>query len=113
MSLAFARYNALKSGEFAAHLDRTVKEDFRVYRSFPLDTIEGKPAMDAFLRHDRLEEDLAHLRRRLGLPYFHLPRARSGKRTDPRPAHDILLQDQKNFKYAKCRPEFDLFGWPR
>ena len=113
VSLAFARYNAERDGEFAAHLERTVKQDFGIYRSFRLYMIEGKPVMDAFLRHDRLEEDLAHLRRRLSLPHFDLPRARSGKRTESRPAHEILSQDQKNFIYAKCGMEFDLFGWPR
>jgi hypothetical protein len=112
LSLAHFKFKGkiAKKVKFEDHLEETVKNDFRVYASYKIYSIDGKSVMDGFLLHDTLTADLAALRERLRLPTFELPRAR-GRRTDRRPALEVLNDSQKAFIYEKCKREFDLLGW--
>lgn len=114
LSLAHFQYKGkvAKRVKFEDHLDQTVNDGYNLYSSYKLYSIDGKSVMDGFLLHDTLSEDIAKLRERLGLPFFELPRARSG-RTDRRPAAEVLSDAQKKVIADHCKQEFDLFGWGR
>jgi len=115
LSLARFRYKGdefTQRVSFEDFLDRTVKEEAQVYGGFKVYSIGGKSVMDFYLLHDTLADDIAKLRKTLDLPEFELPRARS-TRTDKKPARDVLTDEQKEFIYASCKAEFDLFGWKR
>ncbi|CAN5537574.1 hypothetical protein BH10PSE6_BH10PSE6_26250 [soil metagenome] len=109
LSLAHFRYKD-RHVPFERHLDDTVRNDADIYRGYNIYFIGGKPAVDGYLLHDTLSDDIARLRERLNLPPFELPQARA-KRTDRRPAAELLTDNQKEFIYRACKPEFDLFGW--
>jgi len=112
LSLAHFKFKGkiAKKVKFEDHLEQTVRDDFRIYTSYKIYSIDGKPVMDGFLLHDTLTADLAALRERLRLPAFELPRARS-RRTDRRPASEVLTDAQKEFIFTKCKREFELLGW--
>jgi len=112
LSLAHFKFKGkiAKKVKFEDHLEQTVRDDFRIYTSYKIYSIDGKPVMDGFLLHDTLAADLAALRERLRLPAFELPRARS-RRTDRRPASEVLTDAQKEFIFTKCKREFELLGW--
>lgn len=114
LSLAHFQYKGkvAKRVKFEDHLDQTVNEGYNLYCSYKLYSIDGKSVMDGFLLHDTLSDDIAKLRERLGLPFFELPRARS-RRTDRRPAAEVLSDAQKKVIADHCSQEFDLFGWRR
>jgi hypothetical protein len=115
LSLAYFRYKGdefMKRVSFEDFLDLTVREDFKIYRGFGFYSIDGKSVMDRFLLQDTLSRDVADLQKELDLPPFELPRARA-KRTDRRPAREVLTDSQKEFIYRQCKAEFDLFGWEK
>lgn len=114
LSLAHFRYKGktAKQMSFDDHLDRTIREDYKLYSNYRLYSVDGKSVMDGFLLHDTLAEDIQKLRDRLNLPFFELPRARSG-RTDRRPAAEVLSEAQKNIIVDRCKLEFELFDWKK
>lgn len=112
LSLAHFRYSTklAKTVKFEEHLEHVVKEQWRTYSSSRIYCIDGRPAMDGYLLHASLADDIANLRERLGLPPFELPRARA-KRSDRRSADEVLTDDQKEFIVSRCKLEFELFKW--
>lgn len=82
------------------------------YRGFDYYAIDGKPVVNEFIRHETLEKDLRWVAARLGIPVpVELPRNKSTFRLDPRPARDILTEEQRHTIYQNCRQEFELLGY--
>lgn len=73
--------------------------------------IDGAPVFDVMLQHKSLQEDMTELAHRLGVSLPTLPRAKSGFRTDRRPAHLILNDDQKRRIRELAAFEFETFGY--
>ncbi|MFL5236024.1 MAG: hypothetical protein ACJ8EL_00170 [Rhizomicrobium sp.] len=96
--------------DFLALLGRVV--DGGEYRGFKYYTIGGTPVVDEFIRHESLERDLRHVAARLGLAVpDELPRSKGSFRLDPRPAREILSEEQRNTIFQKCLREFELLGY--
>ena len=72
----------------------------------------GRPLVNRILRFERLGDELAEVLGHLGLPFpGELPRAKSGYRTDHRPAREILSDSQKELIYQGCRQTFEEMGY--
>ena len=98
--------------EFPEHLDRVVHAGD--YVGFPRWTIESKVAVDEFIRQENLQADLDRIGERLGMPMpAELPRFKSKKRVDRRPAREILSDEQKEIVFTRCREEFEILGYER
>jgi hypothetical protein len=101
-----------KGMEFPEHLNHVVR--YGDYVGFPRWTIEGKVAVDEFIRQENLQADLKRIGERLGMPMpAELPRFKSKKRLDRRPAHQILSDEQKEIVFTRCREEFEILGYER
>ncbi len=114
VSQAYFRWKkAMRKGEeFPAHLDRTVRVGD--YVGFTRWTIEGKVAVDEFIRQENLQTDLARIGERLGMPMpAELPQFKAKMRTDRRPAKEILSDEQKEIVFTRCREEFEILGYER
>jgi hypothetical protein len=97
--------------EFAIFLNKTVRAG--KYRSFDYYVVDGKVVVDDFIRFETLLSDLKRIGGRLGVPVpDELPHARMSAR-DPRPAQEILTDEQKQIVFAHCREEFELHGYER
>jgi hypothetical protein len=98
--------NALSTaGAFNALLD-AISTDVLHY------TYNGRLLVDRTIRQETLTDDLNSVLRDLGLaPVTNMPRAKASHRTDSRPAREILSMEQKQAVRARCRLEFDLFGY--
>lgn len=84
------------------------------YKGFDYYSVDGKPVVDEFIRHETLEADLRRIAGRLDIPVpEHLPRTKASFRLDPRPAGDILSEAQKQIIGDVCREEFELLGYSR
>jgi hypothetical protein len=96
--------------DFASFLDQVVRHG--PYANARFYMIDGQPALDRVLRYERLEEELGQLTAQLGLRLPDpLPRIKGGLRADPRPAHEVLSDAQKQVIYRRCRAEFDYMGY--
>ncbi|HEX3942706.1 MAG TPA: hypothetical protein VHW69_01335 [Rhizomicrobium sp.] len=83
------------------------------YRSFDYYSIDGKVVVDEFIRFETLLSDLKRIGGRLGIPVPNeLPHAKMSAR-DPRPAQEILNDEQKQIVFQHCREEFELHGYER
>jgi len=97
---------------FENYLDQIVRRGN--YRGFDHYSIDGQVAVGDFIRFETLLEDLQRIGSHLGLTIpVELPRKKTVQRKDRRPAHEILSDEQKQIVYAKCREEFELFGYTR
>ncbi len=74
--------------------------------------VDGKPAMDDYIRYDNLTEDYAHICNKLGIENTELPRlktaSRGKKKIDYRKYYDDDLRDTVAKIFEK---EIDVFGW--
>jgi hypothetical protein len=115
VSFAFffaAKHNCKTAADFTAHLDKVIRAgDFVGFKHWAID---GKVAVDEFIRQESLQEDLARVGLRLGIAIpAELPRLKTRTRTDRRPAREILSGEQKEIVFARCREEFEILGYER
>jgi hypothetical protein len=98
--------------EFPAYLDRIVRTGD--YVGFKRWSIDGKVAVDEFIRQESLQADLSRISERLGFPIPQvLPQLKNQTRTDRRPAKEILNDEQKEIVFMRCREEFEILGYER
>jgi hypothetical protein len=98
--------------EFPEFLDRIVRSG--KYAGFPMWSIDGKSVVDEFIHQENLESDLRRVTAKLNIPTPEvLPMLKARERTDPRPAREVLSQEQKDIVYSFCRQEFELLGYER
>jgi hypothetical protein len=98
--------------EFPAFLDRIVRAG--KYAGFAMWSIDGKVAVDEFIRQETLDADLRRVGARLGIEVpAELPTMKSRTRSDARPAREILSDEQKQFIFETCREEFEILGYER
>jgi hypothetical protein len=110
VSKAFYRYKSNKP--FEEFLDEIVRD--RRYSSFKYYSIDGSVVVDDIMRTENLHEDLRRVGKRIGIPIpDQLVRAKGTQRTDRRPAHEILTQEQKDIIADVCKREFELLGYQR
>jgi hypothetical protein len=106
LSLAWHKWPG--EGDFATHLDRTVKGG--PYVGHTRWRIGGEPVIDDIVRQESLERDMARIATRLGLPALEFPTARKRDR-DRSAARDVLSDEQKKIVRQRCKPEFEMLGW--
>lgn len=77
-------------------------------------TINGRIAVDEVIKFEDLSVAFPKLLVSVGLQFDdELPRAKTGQRTDRRPARDILSQKQKDQIYRSCHATFEMLGYER
>jgi hypothetical protein len=97
---------------FPIFLDRVIRKGG--YSGFPLWSVDGKVAVDDFIRQENLQSDLERVTKRLGIPLpKELPEMKSRTRGDKRPAREILTEEQKRQVYENCREDFEILGYER
>jgi hypothetical protein len=114
VSQAFFRLNKSnrRNEAFPEFLDRVVQTG--KYAGFPMWSIDGKVAVDEFIRQETLEADLRRIAAKLGVPVpDELPVMKARTRSDLRPAREILSDAQKQFIYDTCREEFEILRYER
>ncbi|MFL6689935.1 MAG: hypothetical protein ACJ8IR_07095 [Alphaproteobacteria bacterium] len=112
VSGAFFYHRPRQDPPFPEFLDRFVRGGR--YATYGFYTIDGAPVVDEFLRQETLLEDLKRVGEKLGFKIpEQLQRTKTRSRKDRRPAREILSEEQKEFVYEFCRPEFDLLGYER
>jgi hypothetical protein len=107
-----AFYRAFRDGSLYvdSHLDRVLHKG--TYAGHPLWTIDGKVAVDAFLRQENLKSDLDQIGARLGIAIPEtLPQLKARTRPDRRPAREILNAAQRRLVQETCRVEFEILGY--
>ncbi|HEX4861294.1 MAG TPA: hypothetical protein VFV07_08660 [Rhizomicrobium sp.] len=107
-----AFYRASRDGSLYVdrHLDRVLHKG--TYAGHPFWTIDGKVAVDAFLRQESLKADLDQVGARLGIAIPEtLPQLKARTRPDRRPAREILSAAQKRVVQETCRVEFEILGY--
>ncbi|MGO1120656.1 hypothetical protein ACTL6U_18255 [Rhodovibrionaceae bacterium A322] len=73
---------------------------------------DGSAICDIYIRYETLKADLKSLEDRFGLTLLdNLPFTKHKKRTDRRPAREILTEDQKQRCFERCKAEFEFFGY--
>lgn len=93
-------------------LDNIVMQE--KYSDFGHYAIGKKVVVDAIARVENLEADLRRIAGKIGMNLpDQLPRMKSIYRKDPRPAREILSQEQKDHIYRVCKREFRLLGYER
>lgn len=81
-------------------------------RGFELYTINGQVVVNKIYRYENLEEELRELTTRLNLPKIPvLPRAKSTHRTDKRPYHEILSDEERVIVEKMFDKEIELMGY--
>jgi hypothetical protein len=96
--------------ELADEIELAVRN--KSYLNFPIYTADGELLVDELWRYDDMWPRLDSLADRLGLPApAQPPRAKAQHRKDPRPARDVLTEDQRAQIYEDARLEFDLLGF--
>ena len=95
---------------FAKMLDRILRKDkFSTFRFY---SIDDKVVVDEVVKLENLDTDLRRVAEKIGVSLpAQLPRMKSNTRRDPRPAREILSQEQKDHIYRVCKREFDLLGY--
>ncbi len=97
---------------FPTYLDKVVREG--AYSTFRHYAINGKPAVDDFIKLETFEADLRRIAWRIDLPVpDDIPRKRGYSRKDTRPARDILNAEQKQLVWEHCSNEFEALGYER
>ena len=82
------------------------------YGSYKYYTIAGQLAAHDFIRHETLKSDLERIGTKFGIEIpSELPRKKGNYRKDPRPAREILSEQQKRTVYETCREEFELLAY--
>jgi hypothetical protein len=117
VSLAFYRMHKFEKWgveeadrEFRRVLDEVVRGNS--YSGLKYYSIEGAPVVDDFIRHESFEADLRRVAARVGVTVPEdLPRKKGSIRLDPRPAREILSDEQKRTIYHRCKQEFELLGY--
>jgi len=117
VSLAFYRMHKFEKWgveeaerEFRRLLDEVVRGNS--YSGIKYYSIEGAPVVDDFIRHESFEADLRQVSARIGIAVpAELPRKKGSIRLDPRPAREILSDEQKETIYHRCKQEFELLGY--
>ena len=107
-----AFYRAFRDGrpDIPRYLDRVLRKGS--YAGHPLWMIDGKVAVDVFLRQETLKPDLDRVSERLGIVVPEtLPRLKVRSRIDRRPAREILSTEQKRLVQETCRVEFEILGY--
>jgi hypothetical protein len=108
VSKAYFKYK--EDQPFDQFLDSIVREGR--YTSHQFYMIDGEIAVDEIIRQENLHGDLKRLGAKLGFPVpDELPRAKGITRTDRRPAHEILTEEQKKIIYETCRKEFEILQY--
>ena len=96
--------------ELAREIEKAIAT--KNYLNFPLYCEGGRIIVDEVWRYEEMWERLAALAERLGLAIPEAPpRAKSGHRRDPRPAREVLSEDQRRRIAEDARIEFDLLGY--
>jgi hypothetical protein len=67
--------------------------------------------MDFIGRYENLNEDLAFIEQKIGIPHLVLPHAKSGNRKDPRHYSEILNPTARAYIEKVCSPEIEAFGY--
>jgi hypothetical protein len=114
VSLAFYKLRRFKrepsEAEIARFIDQTVSAG--AYRGFRVYSIDGRPVVDDFIRHENFAADLRRICERVGIACpDELPQRKAKIRADPRPAREILSAAQKRAIFEHCREEFELLGY--
>jgi hypothetical protein len=107
-----AFYRAFRDGSpgIDRHLDRVLRKGS--YAGHPFWTIDGKVAVDAFVRQETLKADLDRVGERLGIAIPDtLPTLKARTRAERRPAREILSAEQKRLVQETCRVEFEILGY--
>lgn len=92
--------------EFIERAVLETRENIEMY------SIWGRSVVTSMLRQERLEEDLAVLADKIGIPRpQHLPRAKSGYRHDQRKATEILTERQRKIVLSRHARTFALLGY--
>jgi hypothetical protein len=108
VSKAYFKYK--EDQPFDQFLDSIVREGR--YTSHQFYMIDGEIAVDEIIRQENLHGDLKRLGAKLGFPVpDELARAKGITRTDRRPAHEILTEEQKKIIYETCRKEFEILQY--
>ncbi len=82
------------------------------YGSIRYYSIENELVVDDIIKLENLRSDLQRIAEKIGVKLpDELPRMKSVTRRDPRPAREILTQEQKDRIYRACKAEFDLLGY--
>ena len=96
----------------SAEIEKVIQD--RSYLNFELYTKDRKLLVDEVWPHHEMNDRLAKLARRLGVPTPPaLPRAKGGYRKDTRPAREVLTKDQRDQIYEGAAFEFELMGYDR
>lgn len=84
------------------------------YTGFWRWSINGKVAVDEFIKQENLRADLERVGARLGIPIpEELPQLKTRTRTNRAPAREILTAEQMRIVYERCEHEFKILGWER
>lgn len=95
---------------FPEILDRVVMRE--AYAGFRFYAIDNQVVVDEIAKIESLDANLRGVAQRLGLQLpGRLPAMKKVSRKDPRPAREILSQEQKDHIYRVCKREFDLLGY--
>src|SRR3954451_1111005 len=119
VSLAYYRWHKFEKWgvedeekQFSRILYQVVRSN--AYHSFKYYSIDGEVIIDDFIRHESFEADLRRVAARIGIAVpDELPKKKQGLRLDPRPASEILSDQQKGFIVERCKAEFELLGYKR
>jgi hypothetical protein len=97
---------------FPDYLDHIVRQG--AYSTFRHYAIDGKPAVDDFIKLESFDADIRRIASRIDLPVpDEIPRKRGYSRKDNRPAREILSDEQKQIVWEHCRCEFESLGYER
>ena len=105
-------YFTLKKAEFGfeEHLDNVIHRNG--YSSYRFYSIDDEVVVDDFIRLESLHADLKRIGAKIGIPIpDELPRSKTNRRKDSRPAREILSDEQKAIIHYRCKKEFDLLGY--
>jgi hypothetical protein len=110
VSQAYFRASRDKRPDIQGHLNRILRKG--TYAGHPYWMIDGKVAVDVFIRQESLKADLDLVGARLGIaiPQM-LPHLKARTRIDRRPAREILSAEQKRLVQETCRAEFEILGY--
>jgi hypothetical protein len=112
VSQAYFKYPHDEADEMAARIDEIVRTGD--YPGFDRWSIDGKVAVDTFIKQENLKEDLDRVGAHLGIEIpAELPQMKTRTRKDKRPANEILSAELKAIVYQRCEREFEILGWDR
>jgi hypothetical protein len=96
--------------ELTAEIEKAIAT--KSYLNFPLYCDGDRIIVDEVWRYEEMWDRMAKLADRLGLAIPEVPpRAKSGHRRYPRPAREILSEDQRRRIADDARIEFELLGY--